>query len=210
MLNNCFKLTSIPLPALIFHLEFWLLVGERLEGAATMRVFRLPNGSSKPLGILRAGEEDWRWLRKGGRRVTPAHLLLSEDWRVLPGVLLTFTLHSQAVLARGSPRGWGGRQRSPSLLAFWFSLRSSFSLFSFVHLLIHRYASLFPLQPHWIHSPGLKFQKGKNRENEKLILPYHPPNYLSISYSFPVKLIKRTFILPSLFQHTLTRIFFFS
>lgn len=65
-----------------------------------MGVSRRPNGSIKPLGILRAGKEDWRCVRKGGRRATRTHFLLLNIGSSLPAVLvLAFHSSPQSVLA---------------------------------------------------------------------------------------------------------------
>lgn len=84
---------------MIFLLEFWFLREGRLDGATRMGVSRRPNGSIKPLGILRAGKEDWRCVRKGGRRATRTHFLLLNIGSSLPAVLvLAFHSSPQSVL----------------------------------------------------------------------------------------------------------------
>lgn len=180
MFYSYFKLTSIPIPWLIFHLEFWFLVRERLEEATRMGIFRLPNGSIKPLSILRAGEEDWRWVRKGGSGATKKNLLLLEDWKFLPHVFFLPFQSSLPVilgplcLVEAGKNIEGGRQRITSLLSFFLCLNSC-PLVTVIHSFIHTqmcmpFSSPAPLTLFsWF-----KVLKGKRKKKRNLMLPCQP------------------------------------
>lgn len=187
MLNNCFKLTSIPICALLFHLEFWLLVGGRLEGATGWECLDCQMAAVSLQGALELGKtgdgleeeaEAWHQLTSSlwgpaGPARCPSHLSLFTPGQSWPVGLLEAGNHLQ---------GWGGRQRSPFLLSFWFS--PSYYPFHYSHSFVWSFIDMHHFSSPALLSPFSWFKVLTGKKRKWKTYPSLSPSKLSFYILF--------------------------